>query len=341
MKNTTAWILWFITILIFLLSTRNPVYIICVLLGLLFLGFQLSKQREKTNWIKQNLLFLSTIILVSSLINAIFTHSGKTILFAFPDSWPLIGGIVTAESLAYGAINGLIIGALFLLFQVLNLALSIKQLTRLIPRAFYPIAMIVTISLTFFPSIQRRIREIKEAQMIRGNPMKKISDWLPILAPLLVSSLENGLILSESMTSRGFYTSNAENKAVIPVIMMIFGTFSIFSGWILSIYAYSAYLFMPLYVFGGLIIFLTLWRLGLAVKTTQYYNEVFSGKDILAVGIIFLVVIILGFFSISGNLKSLTYSPYPSLSFPPFEFIPFFIPFLTLLPMAIKHDDKN
>lgn len=341
MKSTVAWILWLLAILIFLLTTRNPFYLSFILLGLLFTGYQLSKQRGKTNWVRQNLLFLLTILLISSLINAAFTHTGRTILFKFPDFWPLIGGIVTAESLVYGAINGLVIGALFLLFQVLNLALSIKQLTHLIPRAFYPIAMIVTISLTFFPSIQERIREIKEAQMIRGNPMKKISDWLPILAPLLVSSLENGLILSESMTSRGFYTSKPKNNANIPVILMIIGTFSIFSGWILSIYGYSAYLFMPLYILGFLIIFLTLWRLGHAVKTTRYHKEVFYKQDLFAIGTNLLVFILLGFFSITGNLKSLTYTPYPALSFPAIEFIPILIPLLTLLPLVFKHDDKN
>ncbi len=102
-------------------------------------------------------------------------------MFNLPDGWLLIGGAVTLESIVYGAINGLVISALYLLFNVFNKALSVKQITKLIPRAFHPIATMVTISLTFFPSIQQRIREIREAQLIRGNPMKKVADWLPIL----------------------------------------------------------------------------------------------------------------------------------------------------------------
>jgi energy-coupling factor transport system permease protein len=303
-------------------------------------GLKLSKQREKPNWIKQNLIFLSTIVLASSAINSLFSHSGKTILFSFPNSWPLIGGIITAESLVYGAINGLIISALFLLFNVLNLALSIKQLTHLIPRAFYPIAMIVTISLTFFPSINQRIREIKEAQMIRGNPMKKFSDWLPILAPLLVSSLEKGLILSESMTSRGFYTFKPSHKTIFPVITMIIGSFSIFSGWILSLYSYSTYIYLPIYISGVTIIFLTLNRLSKAVKTTRYHQEMLTKHDMLAIVIIIFVILFLGLVSISGNLTSLNYTPYPSLVFPNFELAPMLIALLTLLPVMLNHHDK-
>ena len=341
MKTTPAWILWFFTILIFLLSTRNPSYILFIIIGLFFVSFRLFKQKGRDNWIKQNLILLSSIILASSAINSLFTHSGRTILFSFPQSWPLIGGIVTLESLVYGAINGLIISALFLLFNVLNLALSIKQLTRLIPRAFYPIAMIVTISLTFFPSINQRIREIREAQMIRGNPMKKISDWLPVLAPLLVSSLEKGLILSESMTSRGFFTSKPSHKTTFPVITMIIGAFSIFSGWILSLYSYSAYIYLPLYILGVTMIFLMLNRLGKAVKTTRYHQEELRKYDMLAIVIIILVILFLSLVSIYGILTSLNYTPYPSLVFPNIELAPFLIPLLTLLPIMLNHHDKN
>lgn len=341
MQSTAAWILWFVITLAFLLSTRNPLYLMEASLGLLTLGWWLSTKQDRAHWLKQNLQFLSIMILVSSLINSLFTHNGKTILLTIPDSWLLIGGIITVESLVYGAINGLIIGCLFLLFNVLNLALSIKQITRLIPRAFYPIAMIVTIALTFFPSIQRRFREIKEAQMIRGNPMKKITDWMPLLVPLLVSSLENGLTLSESMTSRGFYISKHEEKSILHVVALIIGAFMIFAGWILSIYDYSATTFLPLIFLGVIIILLTLWRLGSAVRTTKYHHEDLNQQDILALGIMILVMNVFGFFLLSGKLNSLTYSPYPSLALLPFEILPMLLALLPFLPLAFPHHDKN
>jgi len=341
MKSTAAWILWFISTLVFLLSTRNPLYLVSTSVGLLILGWWLSPTLKRGHWLKQNLQFLSIIILVSSLINSLFTHSGKTMILTIPDSWPLIGGIITVESLVYGAINGLIIGCLFLLFNDLNLALSIKQITSLIPRAFYPIAMIVTIALTFFPFIQRRFVEIKEAQMIRGNPMKKFSDWMPLLVPLLVSSLENGLTLSESMTSRGFYTAKQEDNSILHVVALILGTFLVFSGWILSIYDYSTIIFLPLIFLGVFIIVFTLWRLGSAVKTTKYHHEELNRQDILAIGIMILLICVTIFFIWSDKLNSLDYSPYPSLSMPTFEIIPVLLSLLPILPLTLTHHDKN
>lgn len=339
MKNTAVWIFWFLTTLVLIFSMQNPIYLIIFLLGLISLGYHLSEKDKKNIWLKQNLHFLATIIFVSVFINGLFTHSGKTVLFNFPDSWILIGGSVTLESLIYGAINGLNICAIFLLFRVLNSALSVKQLTRLIPRALYPIGMIISISLTFFPSIQRRIREIKEAQIIRGNPMKKIRDWLPILIPLLVSSLENGIILSESMTSRGFYTKKTKKTPIYPIIGLVIGAFSIFSGWIFSIYDYPAYCYLPLYFLGGVLILLLFKALNRQLKTTKYHQEKLSKKDFLFMGVNFFFAIIFGIFMILRDPTSLSYSPYPAISLPMIEFVPFFLTLLTFSPIPlIKYD---
>ena len=140
--------IWLV-VMVFILSTRNPVYLSLILVGLLFFGQSLAREKKIKNWVLANLRFLLAMILLSTLINGIFSHVGQTILFTIPQKWPLIGGNFTLDSLVYGAINGLVIGALYILFNVINLALSIKQLTWLIPRAFHPIAMMVTISLTF------------------------------------------------------------------------------------------------------------------------------------------------------------------------------------------------
>ena len=197
MTHSLVWMMWLLAVLVFTLSTRNPIYLSLILTGLIMLGHHLALDKKIKGWAVSNFRFLLTMILLSTMINGLFSHVGQIILFTIPKGWPLIGGNITLESLAYGMINGLVIGALYILFNIINLALSIKQLTRMIPRAFHPIAMMVTIALTFFPSIQKRAREIKEAQMIRGNPMKKISDWLPIIIPLLVTSLENAFQLAE------------------------------------------------------------------------------------------------------------------------------------------------
>jgi len=339
MRTSGVWILWLIFNLLFLLSTRNPVYLLIVLTGLLLSGDRVTRKNQRASWLKNNLRFLLTMVLLSTLINALFTHNGRTVLFTFPQHWLLIGGNITLESVVYGSINGLTIGALYLLFTIINLALSVKQLTRLIPRAFHPIAMTVTIALTFFPSIQQRAREIKEAQMIRGNRMKKISDWLPLFIPLLVTSLEKSILLSESMTARGFHIPSRLKNSGLPILGLLSALFFFFSGWILRLFSYPLWISVLLYFVGGALVIVTILMSNLQTRITHFQKEVWHSADILT-GIFLSVLILLWIlFTIKRMLPSLTYSPYPALSSPPFQIIGLLLSTVSLIPLLLsKHD---
>jgi energy-coupling factor transport system permease protein len=97
---------------------------------------------------------------------------------------------VTLEALVYGAINGLVLSGFFAGFLVVNLALPARALLRLVPRAFYPLAMIMTISVTYIPATRRQFVQIREAQAVRGYRPTGLRSWLPLLMPLLVGGLE-------------------------------------------------------------------------------------------------------------------------------------------------------
>lgn len=339
MKNTTPWILWLIITMVSLLSTRNPVYLLIMLIGLLFSGALLAKKKHQSQWLTQNFRFILTMVLISTVINMLFTHTGRTILFTLPENWLLVGGSITLESLVYGAINGLVIGTIYLVFNLINLALSVKQLTQLIPSVFHPIAMMVTISLTFFPSIQQRAQEIKEAQMIRGNPMKKVSDWLPLMIPLLVTSLESAILLSESMTTRSFHSRQSSKTSDLTIIGLISASFAVFAGWILRLYDYPGILSILLYLFGGLLIALILFITSRRTKITRYQKENWQRSDILATILLssFMVGIII--LRLTDQMPILSYSTYPSLSWPELHFFGLFMSLIPILPTVFTSDD--
>lgn len=319
MTASISWILWLAANLVLLLSTRNPIYLLLTLIGLFFTGNRLAQKRKQTSWVKQNLRFLLTMIFLSTLINALFSHTGTTILFTIPDTWLLVGGDITLESMVYGAVNGVIIGALYLSFNILNLALSIKQIIRLIPRAFYPVAMIVTVALTFFPSIQQRAREIKEAQMIRGSQMKKVSDWLPILIPLLITSLERAFLLSESMAARGFQAHQGSKNSRGVILGLVLAVFCVFSGWILTLYDYPKWISIILFGFGGASFLILMILIGRKTRITHFHQESWHMKDILASSLFACALIGFIILTLGGKLTSLSYSPYMTLSRPAFQ----------------------
>jgi energy-coupling factor transport system permease protein len=336
--NSVVWILWLVAAMTILLTTRNPFYILMMLAGLFGLGRRLAKDRNNIPWVTPNLRFLLTMILLSTLINGAFSHTGNTVLFTIPQSWPLIGGDITVESLVYGAINGLVIGALYLLFNILNLALNTKQITRLIPRAFHPIAVVITIALTFFPSIQQRAREIKEAQMIRGNPMKKISDWIPIMIPLLVTSLENAILLAESMTARGFH-KQTDLQSPRALVSLILAAFLIFSGWILHMYRFPSLVFVSLYVLGASLVAVTLITIGKLARITRYHQETWTKTSKVAAVLIGIYMFGFAFFALTGRLPTLGFSPYPQLNSPTIQVLGFTFSLISFLPHLVLHHD--
>jgi energy-coupling factor transport system permease protein len=335
--NANIWMVWLVAVMTITLSTRNPVYLVFLLGSLLCLGHRLARDKKNSSWLLSNIQFVLTMILLSTLINMLFSHVGSTVLFTIPTAWPLIGGNITLESLVYGAINGLVIGVLYLLFNIINLALSIKQITRLIPRAFHPVAMVVTIALTFFPSIQQRTQEIKEAQIIRGNPMKKIADWLPILMPLLVSSLENAFQLAESMTARGFHKQSPA-KSSLALISLVFAAFAVFSGWMLQIYQYPRALYGFLYLVGFGLTAFTLISVGRQSNITRYHQEPWQQVDLILAVVLVLAIVSFGFLTLSERLLSLYFSPYPHLSLPSLQVFGIALSLLPLLPaLVIRH----
>ncbi|MBG0786213.1 MAG: energy-coupling factor transporter transmembrane protein EcfT [Anaerolineaceae bacterium] len=340
MTTASSWVAWLLASIIILLTTRNPLLLLLILILLLALGVRMTESGNRKRWLGQNLRFIGTMLFLSSVINFLFTHSGNTALFSLPDNWFLIGGKFTLESLLYGTINGLVISSLYLTFTLFNKALSIEQLTHLIPTAFYPLTLITTISLTFFPSIQERTAQIKEAQMIRGNPMRKLSDWLPILIPLMVTSLENAVQLAESMTARGFQVQNEGQNSPKALILLILSTFLVFSGWLLSLFGYPNWVSWACYLLAFLIIALLFFNLSEKVHIVHLHKDQWQKSDLFAVILFALVFIFMALLIISQNTDFLSFTTYPTIKFPTLPLAAWLLGLAPGIPFLLipKHD---
>jgi hypothetical protein len=212
----------------------------------------------------------------------------------------------------------------------------------LIPQAFYPLTIITTISLSFFPSIQEKTRQIKEAQMIRGNPMKKLSDWLPIMVPLMVTSLENAIRLSESMTARGFQVKTASKGPSKGLMILILATFLVFSGWTLSLFGYPHWISWALYLAAGFLVGFLFFTQSKKTQITHLHQDQWQPVDTLATavfGVHFLVLLGLILFQ---QTDFLSYSPYPTLAFPTFPPVALILALVPGLPfLLVQHDNRN
>ena len=108
----------------------------------------------------------------------------------------------------------------------------------------YTAAYSVSLTLRYIPDVQRDFESIYQAQQARGlelsrkaSPLKRIKRTVPLLLPLIFSSLDRIDVISRAMELRGFgknkkrtwYSSKPFKKADIIslVISIIFFTFSI------------------------------------------------------------------------------------------------------------------
>ncbi len=333
-----AWTLWLFASAIAVLVTRNPLYLVILLLVTGFLHAVLLRrfEREHHGGGRSLVLAWRTIVYLalfmwgfSILFNALTVHVGAHPLFSLPASWPIIGGPITMESIVYGFVTGLGFVNLILIFAIYNSVLGPQIILRMIPGFAYQTGVAVSIAISFVPQTLIAWEEIREAQRLRGHNVKGVRDLLPLFVSLLSYGLDRAIQLAESMESRGFggrlLQSSARETWLIR-ISAIAGLLLLLLGFVVRSYDASAFWTgLALLTAGLLLLTISLWRGGRSVKRSRYRHWLWRPRDIfLSAGSGLLLASVLLLTWISPH--ALFYYPYP-----PYDFTPDFNLFLGLI----------
>ncbi len=320
MKQPLAWLSWLAVILVILTSTRNPLYLSLIFLCAVLVGLSLRQAGAELPLPVSVWKLAGWIIGLATLFNSLTSHYGSTILFIIPGKLPLISGPITLEAMVYGATNGLVLTGMLASFSVLNMALPARDLINLIPRTFFPVAVVTSIAVTYLPTTIRQFKQIREAQAVRGHQLRSVRDWLPLLMPLLVGGLERAMLLAEAMTARGFAGVKPmnEKQQVYPRLGMILGLMMVVSGWIFRLSS-GSYLGIASILTGCMFILGALWFIGRQSPRTSYHRWSWTWRDWLTL-ISALTVLAVFVLPVKGiGTQALYYEPYPALSLPPFN----------------------
>ncbi|MEZ4771426.1 MAG: energy-coupling factor transporter transmembrane component T [Caldilineales bacterium] len=342
-----AWVGWLLVAVAALLSTRNPVYLAVILLCIaatLRTGRALafSPRFPLSLW-----RFGLLVVTLSAAFNGLMAHFGATVLFTLPAGLPLIGGAVTLEAVVYGALNGLVLTGMFAAFLALYQATPTYALIRLIPRALYPVGVVVSVAVAYVPTTLDQFGQIREAQRLRGHQVRGVRDWLPLAMPLLVTGLERAMQLAEAMTARGF-GNLAETQPARHVArgLVVFGLIVLAGGVGGSLLGAGA-LSTALIAAGGLAVVAALWLQGRGVRRTSFRPQPWTRRD-WAVVAGALLVAALYLLPLPGvDHTSLAYSPYPRLSTPGVSWpiaigtLGLAVPALVLAVTTRKHTDRR
>ncbi len=321
MYHSLTWLLWLVAAVVPALATRNPLYLIILLLTVTFVYMALGTQSPlAVSWglfLRAGLLLWVTTFIFDTLT----AHYGATVLFSLPRRWPVIGGRITLEAAVFGATSGLALVALLLVFATFNALVDHYRLLRLLPSSLYQAGVVASIAMTFVPSTAASLRDIREAQAVRGHRFRGLRDLLPLFVPLVTSGLERAIQLAEAMEARGFSrvvssarTSSRRHKLIISVAMLAccMGLFG-YSYW-----RPGRWLALALLAVGLTLLLFTLHRMGRGSGRTRYRRELWHRRDTivgLASGVVlatFLALLVLW-------PEVLAYPVYPRVVWPPFE----------------------
>jgi energy-coupling factor transport system permease protein len=348
--HTTTWLLWLLAAMLPTLLSRNPWYMLALLVvagaDYYLLGRD-SPMAQSWGFFLRLGLFMVAFSIAFSLL---FSSYGATVLFQLP-RWRLtsgraiifqVGGPVTLEGLAYGFANGLSLMATLMTLATFNTLVDHYLVLRSIPRFLYQTAVIISIAVTFVPLMVVAQREIREAQALRGHRFRGLRDLLPLFVALLVEGLERAIGLAESMEARGFGgrpRASAVRRELLFRAAIALSLFILLAGTF-------ALAYFPLKWPGGLmaalgmgILLLTLWLIGRSVERSRYRRELWRRRDTvvgLACGFSLGLVCLLWLL----NKAALRFYPYPRLSLPPFNPLAGLATLALLAPAAVAMWEK-
>lgn len=174
--------------------SRNPV--IAAVAFSASLAVRIAKRRGGTA-------LSAAIVIASAVINALFSHNGKTVLFFMNDT------PVTLEALLYGAAAGAAIAAVLNISRTFAEVMTSDRLLYIFGRLSPKTALMLSLTLRYIPLLSRRTREVREAQAVMGGHgdgslPDRIRGGARVFSIMLTWALENGVTTADSMTARGF-----------------------------------------------------------------------------------------------------------------------------------------
>lgn len=313
--DARAWVLWTVAAGLLVTLTRNPLYLAIILLAVLLVRatWQMADGKLRLPLLR----IAGVILLFSAGFNLLFVHVGSTVLVELPAGWPLIGGSLTVEAAAYGAINGFMLFSLLVIFLAFNNTVPGSDLVRLTPRAFHNLGLIMLIALTYVPETRRHWQQIRDAQAIRGHQIRGWRDWRPILIPLLVGGLERAMSLSEAMVARGYGATEHSGQPLRVQGLLLLGLGAAFAGWLLTFWmGWPAWVLLGS---GVVTLILVVWFMGESGKRWRYDVRAWTWRETVLCASGALPVLLLLLPQTIVQTESLYYSPYPQIGLPPFD----------------------
>ena len=145
------------------------------------------------------------LLVITALLNPLFSHEGVTILWYFPNGNPL-----TMESICYGISAGVVLVSVILWFSGLTKVLTADKIMALFGKAVPSLSLLLSMAMGMVPRFRRRLAVVRDNQKAigrdpaEGTMVQRAKKGLQMLSILVTWSMEDAIQTADSMKSRGY-----------------------------------------------------------------------------------------------------------------------------------------
>lgn len=193
--------LYFLLVLGFGMFCMHPVFLAVSLACALLCGRVLRGPGQ----LGKLLLRALPLILLTALINPLFSHAGATILCYLPGGNPL-----TLESICFGIAAGFMLAGVLCWFSCWNVVITSDKFVYLFGKAAPGLSLILAMALRFVPRFLEQFKAVSQAQralgqsLSQGSLRRRLRAALQQTSILITWSLENAVDTADSMKGRGY-----------------------------------------------------------------------------------------------------------------------------------------
>ena len=247
-----TWLIWSLAAVTVAVSTDNPVYRGLVALAALNVLLTWLPPGRRMKPLAVALVIAAAL---AALINVLASHTGADVLARLPSDWPLVGGALTLESLAFGSDVGLGLVAALLAVAPLSMVLEPHDVVDAMPGPLERTGIAVATSLNLVSGFGRTFTAVSDAQRMRGWRPRGIRSWSEVLVPVVLTAIEDSVLLAEAMEARGFgaarrtsYAATRWSRVDSAVVAAALGSAALFIGFRLAGVAIDWYPYPILYL---------------------------------------------------------------------------------------------
>ena len=216
-------LIFYVMVLAFSVTLMHPACLGVAFFGSILMSFITSGG-------KSTLKVLATAVFVAlatAVFNGLFNHQGMTTIWYFPN-----GNALTAESLVFGAMSGVMLASVVIWFMSLNKIITSEKIIYLFGGVLPVISLMISMVLRFVPEFIRNFRGINDARyaICKGDE-NKIVRLKKTFSAFVYVTLENAIKTADSMKARRFgealRTSYANYKftkrdTILVLILLLF-----------------------------------------------------------------------------------------------------------------------